>query len=154
MIWPAGLEGEKVLAALAEQESRSGVNNCPRFEQAYAPKGRSFTVQGRIYTGTGRYFVQSAWDRWGMRCAFSYSSWQIMYETARSLGYEGAPHLLWDDEIARPWVTKRLHQIIASGAISLDQIAAAWNGGNFKPETIARVRPYVDSVLKNYEALV
>jgi hypothetical protein len=128
------LDKELILAALAEKESSGGRNNCPRFEPAYIPVGERFTIQGRVIVGTGRGMspvARQRWSMWGLASAASYSPWQILYHTAADLGYTGPPWDLWDPKVSRPWATLLLEKILSKGATTIEQVADAWNSGNF-----------------------
>jgi len=149
------IDPDRLLRAIARKESASGRNNCPRFEKAYAPQGETFTVQGREITGTGRYYaaLADAWARWGMACAFSFSSWQIMYATAKKNGYLGPPWELWDDEVARPFVLKELGRLIKRYGDNIEEVASAWNAGTARfQDGRLRAPEYAAAVVGFYEA--
>jgi len=139
------VDPDRLLRAIAKQETRAGRNNCPRFERSFAPKGEVFTVQGHEYTGTGRWHNPEHWKRWGMAAAFSYGPWQMMYGTAASLGYLGPPWELWDEQTARPYALKLLGRIEKTqGAATVRQFADAWNSGNCKDDLVPE--PYIAAV--------
>lgn len=148
---------ERLLIALAMQESANGLNNCPRFEPSYMPKGLPFTIQGRVVVGTGRNFTAVAkprWDKWGLASSASYSRWQILYHTAADMGHLGPPWELWNDETARRWVVARLNQIAAGPAIeTVENFADAWNSGSYRDryeptEYMREVRAHYDSLAR------
>lgn len=147
------IDVDRLLRAIARKESRSGENNCPRFEASYIPKGLSFTVQGRLLVGTGRNVngvVQPRWLKWGLQSAASFSSWQILYHTAADLGFDGPPHTLWDDSIALPWVRRRL-AVIATRVPeqTVERYADAWNSGSARDANVPA--EYIADLVRFYK---
>lgn len=143
---------DRVLGAIARVESNSGVNNYPRFERSFAPKGMSWTIQGHVITGTGTNFTlvaQPRWAKWGLASACSFGPWQILYHTAADRGFTGAPWELWDQ--SRPWVEKELRRQFAKGADTIRKIADAWNSGSFTDANVPG--DYVAAVTKAFKAL-
>ena len=123
LVMPEGIELDILLVAIAMVESSLTLNNIPRYEKSYGPGGyyykRSRTVRD----------YHRIWGGWA---PCSYSSWQILYNTAVELGFRGSPHLLWNDKIAIKYVIKYLdHRVMRRGASNLTQIADAYNSGNF-----------------------
>lgn len=149
---PPPLDGDRLLDAIAAIETSGGANNWPRLEVSYMPLGYTLTVQGRLVTGTGVNFnavVRPRWRKWGASTASSWSSWQILAHTAMDLGYAGDPRDLWHDEIALPFVVKRLIAIRdRQGAVTLSEFADAWNSGNCRDDRVPH--EYVKAVLHAY----
>jgi hypothetical protein len=128
-----------LLLAIAAVESNGGLNNYPRVEPAYIPKGFTFTIQGKLVSGTGTCVndvVRPRWRKWGLCSACSYSSWQILYHTAADMGFEGDPRDLWKDIVARPYVYAKINKVIEPMPVDVDELEAVrlvgriWNGGN------------------------
>jgi len=152
---PPGIDGDKLIQAIAVVETNDGLNSYPRFESGYAPKGFAATIQGRIVRGTGACFnsiVAERWKEWGMASACSFSKWQILAHTAMDLGFAEAPWLLWSDEVALPFVIKRLTVIRDRyHALTVADFADSWNSGTFRDKIIPQ--QYIDSVLDAYGKL-
>lgn len=143
-----------LMDAIAEVESSGSRNNYPRFEAAYAPKGERYTVQGHIITGTGacwNMIVAERWARYGMASAASYGPWQILYHTAADLGYERHPAYLWDERWSGFYVDERLKKLRASGAVSVEDYARGWNGGNIHSTHVPQ--SYIDNLTAAYARL-
>ncbi len=130
-----GLDPRCVLAALASNESRYGANNEPRHEPAYDEGGR--------------YADAMALKRYGRDAACSWGPWQIMFVTAKELGYEGAPKDLADPETSLPFVIRLINErlIGRQGAKTLKEIATGYNSGSIHGNPVAR---YVGNFLLAY----
>lgn len=142
-----------LLLAIGRKETSGGVNNCPRFEPAYIPKGMAFTVQGHLITGTGTLvndIVKERWDKYGLASAASYGPWQILYHTAADMGFHDAPWVLWAPEESQPWVEKQLRRLFIKGATTVEAMARGWNGGNPRANVPAG---YIEGVKKHFAEL-
>ena len=144
-------EPEALLDAISVVESGGGYNNHPRFEISYAPEGEQFTVQGRLFKGTGRNFnnvVRERWKKWGMRSACSYGPYQLMYHTAADLGFNGPPELLTNESVSVIWARKLMERIVARGARTVDEVADAWNSGSHRDGFVPT--DYINKVRRAY----
>lgn len=151
-----GVSLERLLRAIAHVETSGGINNWPRIEVAYLPKGASVTVQGRVITGTGNAFTAEAARRYyglpdesRLGSAASWSPWQILYHTAVEQGFDGLPHKLHDPLVAEPLVKKRLTKIALRGAVKVEHFADAWNSGSFRDSIIPA--KYIADVVRAYK---
>jgi hypothetical protein len=132
------VEGERVLLALKLVETSNSTGGGIRFEPSWMPPGYTFVVQGKLLTGTGKSLTSvgyKRWNQWGIWSAASYSPWQILYQLAADLGYQGHPCGLADPMMAEQIARKRLSDIsrdlqVHGKQISLRNIADAWNSGN------------------------
>ena len=127
LIVPPGIDPVKILCAILHNESSYGVFNVPRFEKAYGPGGK--------------YYNHTQYTLWGAWACCSYSSFQIMYPTARELGFTGTPGQLWNDEEAIKWAIKLINVRIIrkQGAKTVNQIADGYNSGNCNDSIIPEV---------------
>lgn len=151
-----GVSLERLLHAIARVETSGGMNNWPRIEVAYLPKGATFTVQGRVITGTGTAFSAEASRRYfglpeesRLGSAASWSPWQILYHTAVEQGFDGLPHKLHDPLVAEPFVKRRLTKIALRGAVKVEHFADAWNSGSFRDSIIPA--KYIADVVRAYK---
>lgn len=152
----AGVSLSRLLRAIAHVASTGGLNNWPRVEVAYLPKGATFTIQGRVITWTGTAFTEEASRRYfglpeesRLGSAASWSPWQILYHTAVEQGYDGLPHKLHDPLVAEPLVKKRLTKIALRGAVKVEHFADAWNSGSFRDSIIPA--KYIADVVRAYK---
>jgi hypothetical protein len=145
---PPGIDGARLLRAIADVETENGRNNWPNVEPSWIAEGERFTVEGRIVVGTGRNvnaIVLERARRFGwLPTSSSWGPWQILYHTAADLGFQGAPWDLWTPQESGPWVCRRLQKIIDRGAVTVGDIADAWNSGTHRdanrvPEYRAKV---------------
>lgn len=151
-----GVSLARLLNAIARVESSGGINNWPRIEVAYLPKGASFTVQGRVLVGTGTAFTAEAARRYfglpeesRLGSAASWSPWQILYHTAVEQGFDGLPHKLHEPLVAEPFVKRRLTKIAQRGAVKVEHFADAWNSGSFRDSIIPA--KYIADVVRAYK---
>jgi hypothetical protein len=150
---PTGIDGARLLDAIAAVETSRGANNWPRVEAGWVPKGVTLTIQGRLVvgrypSGIGAAVVATRWTLWGIGSAASWGRWQILFHTAADLGYRGAPWALHEDDIGRPWVIARLNKISNTGAATVEDFADAWNSGTYR-DSIVPVE-YIAAVSKAY----
>ena len=125
--------GIPLLRAIADVESSYGVNSNPRHEPAYCRGGR---YHNHILT-----------DVFGCAAHCSYGPWQVMYQTARELGFTGTP-----DELANP-ETNCLYAVRylnarAAKATTLEQLARCYNGGNIHAKAVPQ--SYIDKLTAAY----
>lgn len=139
----------RLKTAIAITETSGGRNNWPRIEAAFLPRGQSYTIQGRIYEGTGACYTPVAakrYERWGMASAASYGPWQILAHTAWDFGgypEDQPPWLMWDPRVSEPVVDRLLDRAEKLGAVTPDQYYAFWNTGNVHGNS-----PYIQAFLK------
>jgi hypothetical protein len=130
-----------LLRAIAQNESSYGINKTPRFEPA-------FYVGGRMYNHSKE--LQAAIAKYGKPASCSYSSFQIMYETARELGYNGDPVSLNDDSKTMEWVLDYINnRILKYMPTKLEDIFDAYNSGSFRDKFIPLT--YVHDGMAHYE---
>jgi hypothetical protein len=149
-----GVDCDKLLVAIASVETNGGRDNWPRVEAAYIPRGLSFTVQGHVITGSGaccNAITWPRWQRWGLGSAASWGWWQVLYQTAADLGYDGAPEDLMEPGVCEPFVVARLRKIATRGAKTVRDFADAWNSGTFTDDNT--VPDYTAAVEAAYQKL-
>ncbi len=135
-----GLDPEAILWAVYRCEKYDKHNHVPRYEKAYAPGG---------YYYEKSQMVRDEYEKWGNWAACSYSNFQILYITARELGYDGPPLALDKDSVALPFVVKLLNRIISRGASTPEEIADAYNSGTHKDKIVPE--KYIRKFKKFYE---
>lgn len=146
--FPDSLDPEAILWAVWHCEKYDQYDKEPRFEASYAPGGYFYDTSEE---------VRMNWAVYGRSAACSYSNFQIMYPTARELGYVGPPVALDKDEIALPYVVALIcKRIIDAGATTPEQVADAYNSGsfkdNYKPEAyMKKFRCYYDKAIARKE---
>lgn len=117
-------EGDRLafLFALSGNESSFASENRPRFEFGFSRSSLAFRRSKQL---------QEASDLFGDLSAMSYSAHQILYISARELGFPSERHPLYlqDSNEAMPYVVAFINRLIDKGAKSLEQIAVAYNGG-------------------------
>lgn len=96
-----GVDGERLLLALAGNESGFGRQSGLRVEAGYSPGGKYFTP-----------FLKAAFAAYGKAACGSWGPFQIMYPTAYELGFRGYPWGLFTAEISLPWVVAMLNRRI------------------------------------------
>jgi len=145
---PEGIDGAALLVAIAEVESQKGERReCPRHESAYC-------YGGFYYKSPNGDDLRAASEKYGCLAHCSFGSWQIMYITARELGFNGKPTDLNDDTIALPLVVRYMNRRILDRfpRITVAGIADAYNTG--RPDD-AHVNPlYINAVVTAYGDLV
>lgn len=138
---PEGLEPKCILWALYYCEKYNTRNRVPRFEKAYAPGG--------YYYGRSPE-VRKEYATWGRDAACSYSNFQILYNTARELGYDGPPLPLDRDSIAIPFVTWYLNiRVFKKDAKTIEGVADAYNSGSYQDNN--KPEAYIAKFKRNYE---
>jgi hypothetical protein len=122
--------GNRILLTIAGLESSFGERRLfVKYEPAYGPGGAYYQ---RSET------VRKLWYTYGVLAASSFGSFQLMFVTARELGYTGTPIDLQKDEICAYWATELIRQRILKrqGAQTLAQLLDAYNSGNCKDRII------------------
>lgn len=142
MIRIDGIQNDLFLLALAGIESSFGADNNKRLEKAYLPDGK--------YGQTDQ--VKLLYPQYLEDSACSFSPWQILFITAYSLGYRGAPRDLELAANAIPYVIKFFNHWISEGVNSVDGLARSWNGGNPRSKYVPEA--YVNRLQSIYAELV
>jgi hypothetical protein len=141
---PLTIQGEPCLWGLYHCEKYDQDNKIPRYEPAYAPGGYFYLHSPD---------VQARWAVWGRDSACSYSNFQILYNTACELGYQGPPLALDTDALAILYVVKYIRtRIIQQGATKPEQVADAYNSGSFKDQYVPNA--YIRKFMKYYDRAV
>lgn len=137
---PEGLEPKCILWALYYCEKYNTRNRVPRFEKAYA-------LDGYYYGRSPE--VRKRYAQWGRDAACSYSNFQILYNTACELGYDGPPLALDRDSVAIPYVTWYLNiRIFKKGAKTIEEVADAYNSGSYQDSNVPAA--YIAKFKRNY----
>lgn len=127
----AGVDGARLLWALAGAESSFGADANPRHEPAYCRGGKLHSE-----------ILSSAW---GCLAHCSYGPWQVMFANATP-GISPLQMAI-DPDIGARLATRLLGRIaIEQGAKSVDELAEAYNTGRIRPDPA-----YVARVKANYE---
>lgn len=138
---PSTINGEASLWGLYHCERYDQNNTEPRFEPAYAPEGYYYEHSSE---------VRDRWTFYGRASACSYSNFQILFNTACELGYNGPPLALDKDSLAIEYVCRYIrHRIIDRGATKPEHVADAYNSGSFKDEIIPDA--YIRKFMRYYE---
>jgi hypothetical protein len=148
----------RILRAIAIVETSGGTNNVPRHEARWCPNMTGLRVcrvdHGGIHTVIGRgganvnIVVRQRFRAYGCACCCSWGPWQIHYQTAADLGYQGAPWDLAPAGESIMWVLRRLAQIQTADP---REIADAWNSGNYHDEIVPV--GYIAQVKAAYDGL-
>lgn len=134
---PEGIDGRKLLWALAGNESSFGANVAPRHEDGYCY--------------AGKYYDKQATAAWGCLAHCSFGPWQVMYPNFD----KGTSPLLAAIspvvvvEAAVSLIQK--HIVGAEQAATLEEIAEAYNSGDWHHKEIKQpVAEYIAKAVKNY----
>jgi hypothetical protein len=139
------VHGGRLLLTLAGLESNFGEQRLfVRFEPAYAPDGMYYNKS---------LVLRKLWFIYGALSASSFGAFQIMYATARELGFTGNPVLLQNDDICAQWATELITKrfIKAQGVKTLEQVLDAYNSGNAHDTNVPKA--YVAKGLQIYNSL-
>lgn len=118
------VSGPRLLLTLAGLESTFGRDRTfVRAEPPYMPGGRYYKASANL---------RAEWRKWGVLAASSYGSFQVMYPTARELGFDGHPIQLQDDMVCAYWAARLITQrfIRRHGAKTLRDALDGYNSGN------------------------
>ena len=134
---PSGIDGARLLWALAGNESSFGRNAVPRHEAGYC-RG-------------GAYFDKAMTAKWGCWAHCSYGPWQILYVNAARHGDILSPVDLVSPQVSLEVTVRFLNAEILGkqGARTLDEIGDAYNSGNFRDRNIPIL--YVQRLRAIYE---
>jgi hypothetical protein len=139
---PEGIDPLRLLRALCLVETSGGINNLPKHEPAYDAGGRWFQKSARL---------QEDYARYGRAVACSWGPMQIMYNTARELGYEGPPWYLADPDAGVRVAVEYLNRRVFPQAQNLRDIADAYNSGSCRDSIVPG--QYIEAICDAYEAL-
>lgn len=132
---PPGIDGAKVMAAIAANESSTGQNCKPRYEPAYDRGGRyADATQIKLL------------NEFGVEAAYSYGPWQQMF--CNCPGYVPMELRLHPERCAVAFVAHFNNYVVRHcGAASMAEFAQAWNSGNCdrKPKTPGVIRYIADA---------
>lgn len=120
----APVPGNRLLLTIAGLESNFGIQReFVRYEKGYAPGGKYFNDSPDL---------RALYRRWGALACSSFGTFQIMFPTARELGYTGHPIELQQDTTSAFWVNKLINRrfIQRLQAKTLRDILDAYNSGN------------------------
>ena len=112
-----------LLRAIAHIESSYGIHNYPRFEKSWYVYGGNFK---RLIEKDLR--PLDLVFRYGANVACSFSSFQILYWTARDMGFRDDPIYLMKDTEAIPYVVKYCNWKLRT-AKNIDEFADMYNSG-------------------------
>ncbi len=132
----SGLDGAKVLWALSGVETGFGLNCMPRHEKGYCTG--KYSLHPTIVTLT---------KRWGHAAHSSFGVWQVMLG---NLGPNASPESFDTAVGCAEIAVTHINANILRGctAITLAQIADAYNSGNFRDAIVPEV--YIAAVARNY----
>jgi len=132
-------DGAQLLWALAGNESSFGANCTPRHENGYCPD-----AHGRYSSAP---IVQRLTAQFGHAAHCSYGPWQILLINC---GNDADPALFERCEYAAMKTVGHINTaILDRGAKTIEQIADAYNSGNFRDGNVPH--EYIARLLKNYE---
>lgn len=140
-LWVKGLDidGPQLLWALAGKESSFGANCTPRHEDGYCPD-----AHGRYSSAP---IVQTLTAKFGHAAHCSYGPWQILLVNC---GQDADPQRFERCEYAAMKTVAHINTaILDKGATTIEQIADAYNSGNFRDGNVPE--KYIADVLANYK---
>lgn len=123
-----GINRERLLLALAGNESNFGRQCGLRTEFGYSPRGKYYNA-----------FQKAAFSAYGKAACGSWGPWQILYPTAYELGFRGQPWELFGAAACLTWAVALINRRILPGiprGLSeqkfLAKFADAYNTGSWK----------------------
>lgn len=137
------VDGVRLLWAIAGNESSFGQQReFVKYEPGYLPSG---------YYYRNSIDIKGQFRRWGVLASSSFGSFQIMYQTAREVGYKDHPILLQNDKICAQWATTLILKrfVKAQHAETLRDIFDAYNSGNSHDSIVPQ--EYIDKAIQTYE---
>ena len=135
---PADVDFDALLYAIGGVESSFGKWFGPRHEKAYC-RG-------------GRYFDRKLTRKYNCLAHCSYGYWQVMYANAARINARVEPSLMLDPLHALPITIGWMQHVVGRGAVTVRDIADAWNSGSHR-DAIVPVR-YIEKVERLYAARV
>lgn len=139
----SGIDGKRFMLAIAGCESSFGKNVTPRHEPAFDFGGTYATKPPQ----------DELLKEYGGKAAYSYGPWQIL--PCNALGY--TPDELQGDEekCAQAFVGFFNHYIIGQKhALTLNEMAQAYNSGHYSKTPDVGVQRYAADVLHYYQSAV
>lgn len=111
-----------LLMAITGNESSFGLNNVPRFELGYSRSSLAYKRSA---------LLQEGYKLYGDLCAMSYGAHQILWISARELGYPIGlnPLNLQSSNVSIPYVVDLINKLIKQGADTVEKIGIAYNSG-------------------------
>ena len=142
---PTGLDGERVMIALASNESSLGTNCGPRHEPAYDVGGSAFAS-----SPAQRALV----EKYGRDGASSFGPWQLMLINCP--GFTPAELETNLDDCARSFVNHFNSYVAHQQPANVAQIGQIWNGGHIykTPNPPTGVIKYCADLQKAYDSSV
>lgn len=140
---PEQFDPVRLLRAFSIVESDGGRNNMPRVEPAYAPSHGRYWLTSPI--------LQADYQRYGLGVAASWGPLQVMYLTARELGYEGPPWYLADPDLGVRWGAELLEHRVLPGVGNLRDIADGYNSGSWRDAIVPGA--YIERYISTYQDL-
>jgi len=112
-----------LLCAICMNESSFGTDNQPRFEESYYIGGHWYNKSPDVRKAVMEYKKDAACS-WGVM--------QIMFTTARELGFTGTPKNLEDDEVNIIWAIKYINARVykRKPQATLSDVFDAYNSGS------------------------
>jgi hypothetical protein len=132
-----------LLAAFASVESSFGMEDQPRYEPAFGLDG--------MYFRKSKDLQFDYYSKYGPLVAMSYGPWQIMYPTAKSVGFLGHPLDLWPAYNSCPYVVEFLNQLFKRGATTVEKLAQGYNSGSINRDASPIVKKYIGKLIQNYQ---
>lgn len=143
LVVPEGLDGRRVMAAIASNESSTGRNCGPRHEPAY-------DEGGEVYKDSPE--QQRLVAQYGNSAACSYGPWQCMFINCP--GYTPGELQINLTDCARAFVSYFNSYVMrAKKAQSLNQIGQIYNSGHVSGAPSASVQTYCNRLQTAYDAL-
>jgi hypothetical protein len=137
--------GGSILLIIAGLESNFGQQRLyARLEAGYAKGGYYYQKSPE---------VQQLWTVYGCMAACSYGTFQIMFVTARELGFLGHPVDLQSDEVGAFWAAQLIARRIikAQGASTLAQVLDGYNSGSSRDANVPEA--YINKGVSLYKSL-
>lgn len=137
---PEGIDGRKLMWAIAGNESSFGKNDTPRHEPAYDTGGR--------YAGNPT--QKELLKAWGRKAAYSYGPWQML--PVNTPGFTPDELSSDDEKCALAFVGFFNRYIIGvHHAATFNEICQTYNAGHFSPDPAPGVERYVADALYYYQ---
>lgn len=139
------LMGARLLLTLAGLESDFGrLKDFVRMEKAYAPGGKYYNDSD---------VVRALWKKWGCLAASSYGTFQMMFVTAREIGFTEHPIELQKDTVCAYWATQLITQrfIKRFKASTLPELLDCYNSGYHKDAYLPSL--YIEKGIRIYDDL-
>ena len=139
------VNGGRLLLTLSALESNYGkLREFVRYEKGYAPGGKYFSDSET---------VRALYRKYGCLACSSFGTFQLMFVTARELGFTDHPIRLQEDRVCAYWATQLITQrfIKRLRAQSLKDILDCYNSGYHRDHYIPT--KYIESGIQIYDEL-